>query len=149
MGNETSTTTAGAAEKGAGLKEKLQEHIEAAQTRLGELRDELASISEEDREKLRQKREELQKRLEQHKAQAQQARADIQTWQQEKTAHTKEAIASWRQKRETKKLQNRADRARAYAEQAVVIVSLDFEEAEQAILDAAAARFDAEMSAAP
>jgi chromosome segregation ATPase len=147
MGDETSTTTAGA-EKAAGLKEKLQEHMEAAQTRLGELREELASIREEDRETLRQRSAELQERLEQHKAKAKQARADIQTWQQEKTAHTKEAIASWRQKREIKKLQNRADRASAYAEQAVVIASLDFEEAEQAILDALAARFDAEMATA-
>jgi hypothetical protein len=67
-------------------------------------------------------------------------------WKEEKVAHTREAIGSWRQKREVKKLQTRAERAEDYASDLVTVAVLDFEEAEQAVLDAIAARFDAEAA---
>jgi hypothetical protein len=53
-----------------------------------------------------------------------------------------------RQRHELKKLEARAERAREYALDMVTVAALDFEEAEQAVLDAVAARFDAEVAIA-
>jgi vacuolar-type H+-ATPase subunit I/STV1 len=131
------------------LKERLQEHINAAQRKLEELRNDLASLREGDREALREKSEELHRRVEEQKARAKQLRADLRSWEKEKVAHTRDAVAGWRQRRELHKLQSRANRAEDYAMRAVVIAAIDFEEAEQAVLDALTARFDAELAATP
>jgi hypothetical protein len=46
------------------------------------------------------------------------------------------------------KLQSRAERAEAYAVDMVTVAAVDFDEAEQAVLEAIAARYEAEQAAA-
>jgi TolA-binding protein len=128
------------------LKQTLSEHIDSAREKLEALKKDISDIHEEDKETLRQRQEDMRKRLDEQKAKAQKMQADIQKWKEDKVAHTQEAIGSWRQKRELKKLQTRAERAEDYALDLVTVAALDFEEAEQAVLDALAARFDAEAA---
>jgi SMC interacting uncharacterized protein involved in chromosome segregation len=131
------------------LKEKLAQQIDQARGKLEALRNEIQAMHEEDIETLQQRREELNQRLAEQKAKTQQVKADIANWNREKVAHTKDAIASWRQRREINKLQTRADRAREYALDMVSVVAFDFEEAEQAVFDAVTARLEAESAASP
>jgi chromosome segregation ATPase len=128
------------------LKQKLTERIDEARDKLTALKNEVAGLHEEDMEALAQKREQVGKRLEELRQRAQKRQADIASWKQEKSTHTQDAIASWRRRREVEKLQRRADRARNYALDLVTVAASDFEEAEQAVLDALVARFDAELA---
>jgi len=148
MANETATPEAGAATTTEELKQKLALQIESARNRLDELQNDLENLRAEDHEGLRQKGEDIRRRVADGKERARQLRVDISNWEKEKTAHTREAIATWRQRRELRKLQNRAERAADYAVRAVLIAAVDFEEAEQAVVDALIARFDAELAAA-
>jgi hypothetical protein len=107
-----------------------------------------SDMHEEDLQALEQRREDLRKRIDEQKEKARKMQADIASWKQEKTAHTKEAISSWRQRREVEKLEARAERAEDYAVDMVSVASYDFDEAEQALLDAVAARYEANQAAA-
>jgi chromosome segregation ATPase len=137
MGNAMSTKD---------LKQKLSQHIDAARAKLDALKKDLSSMHDEDMEALQARREEIDKRIEEQQAKAQKLQADMDSWKKEKVAHTEDAISSWRKKRELKKLENRADRAEEYAMDLVITAAYDFEQAEQAVLDALAARFDADTA---
>jgi len=130
------------------LKQKLSQQIDRAREKLEALKNDIVGMREEDKETLRQRQEEIRKHIDEQKAQAQELQAGMQKWKEEKVAHTQEAIGSWRQKRELKKLEKRAERAEDYALDLVTFVAIDFEEAEQAVLDAMAARFDAQAATA-
>jgi regulator of replication initiation timing len=125
------------------LKQKLSDQIDAAKAKLDALKRELAGMHEEDMQALQKHQDEIRQRVEQEKVRARQVQANIASWKQEKVAHTQEAIRSWRQRRETDKLEARAERAEAYAADMVSVAAFDFDEAEQAVLDALAARYDA------
>lgn len=58
-------------------------------------------------------------------------------------AETKEVVNEWKAKQETRKLKARADRAEAYAADAIYNVMASIDEAEESILDAMVARNDA------
>jgi hypothetical protein len=131
---------------GDDLKQKLSRQLDGARAKLDDLKSDLARMHAEDVETLQRRREELDQHLKQQKDRARQLHSEIDTWRKEKTAHTKEAIASWRERREVEKLQSRAERAENYALDLVTIAALDFEEAEQAVLEAVTARFDAEST---
>jgi len=61
-------------------------------------------------------------------------------------AGTKEAVSDWKAKRETRKLNARADRAETYAADAIDYAMTSIDEAEEAILDAVVARVDADAA---
>ena len=128
------------------LKQKLAQQIDAARSKLEMLKKDVVSLHEDDMELLRKKRDELRARIESRKDRLQQAHDDIARWKAEKIAHTHDAITSWRQRRELEKLEHRAERAEDYALRMVSLAAMDFEEAEQAILDAMAARYDAQIA---
>ena len=139
-------TDDGATTKTDDLKQKLAQHIDTARGKLDALKKDVVAIHEEDLEMLRQKQDELHARLDRQREQARKLQSDIANWKNEKVAHTQEAVASWRQRREIAKLQDRAEHAEDFALRMVNLAAIDFEEAEQAILDAVAARFDAELA---
>jgi molecular chaperone GrpE (heat shock protein) len=89
----------------------------------------------------------VRERIEQQKEKNKNLQADIARWKQEKVAHTKEAIGSWRQRREIDKLESRAERAEDHAADMVSVAVDDFDEAQQALLDALAARYEADSAA--
>lgn len=133
------------------LKRRLAEKLDAARGKLEALKKDVVASRNEDMEALREKRDEINKRLDEQKDAARKLKADIASWKEEKVAHTQEAIETWRRRREVQKLQKRAERAEEYALDLVSVASFDFEEAEQAVIDAVVARFDADAasSAAP
>jgi chromosome segregation ATPase len=136
---ETSTTA-------QDLKDKLSQQLDSAREKLEALKQDILGMHEEDKETLRQKQELIRKHLDEQKSKAQKLQADIQQWKEEKVSHTKEVIGNWRQQRELKKLEKRAERAEDYALDMVTTAALDFEAAEEAVLDALSARLDAEFA---
>lgn len=142
-------TAEGTATKADDLKQKLAQHLDTARSKLEALKRDISSMHEEDMDALRQRRAEMQKRLDGQKQRAKKLQADIASWREKKVAHTEEAIGSWRKRRELEKLQARAEDAEAYAVDLVNVAALDFEEAEQAVLDAVSARYEADAAAAP
>jgi chromosome segregation ATPase len=148
-GKEDAMTAEGTATKADDLKQKLAQHLDAARSKLEALKRDISSMHEEDMDALRQRRAEMQKRLDGQKQRAQKLQAGIASWREKKVAHTEEAIGSWRKRRELEKLQARAEDAEAFAVDLVNVAALDFEEAEQAVLDAVSARYEADAAAAP
>jgi TolA-binding protein len=125
------------------LKQKLEKQIDTARAKLDAMKREITDIHDEDLATLSQHQDQIRTRLDQQRSRAQQLQDDIASWKNEKVSHTKEAVASWKQKREVRKLEARADRAESYAIDMVTYAALDFEQAEQAVLDALAARLEA------
>lgn len=87
-------------------------------------------------------------RIAQDQAKVTAAQAKMKDWVQARHAETQAKIAEWKSKRETSKLQNRADRAEQYAAAAIVIAAAAVDEAEQASVEAWLARQDAESAPA-
>jgi hypothetical protein len=83
------------------------------------------------------------KRIEQGRAKVASAQTEIKSWADDQKTATSNKIVEWKAKRETSKLQNRADRADRYAAAASDIAVAAFDEAEQAALEAWLARLDA------
>ncbi len=128
-------------------KQKLSHEIDAAKGKLDALKRDIAQIHEEDKATLRERQAEIRAHLDEQRARAQELQAKITNWKNEKRQHTAEAIASWKQRRELAKLQRRAERAEDYAIDMVTVAAVDFAEAEAAVYDAIAARFEAEEAA--
>jgi chromosome segregation ATPase len=130
----------------ANLKQEISEQIEAAREKLEALKLDLSSVHQEDMAALREHQNDIRARIDQQKERAKQRRSDIARWKSEKVAHTQEAIASWKERRELDKLEARAERAKDYALDMVSAVVDDFEEAQQAVYEAVAARLEAESA---
>jgi len=125
-------------------KQKLSQEIDAAKGKLEALKRDVARMHEEDKAAVRERQTEIRAHLDQQNARAQELQAKIKKWKNEKKQHTTEAIATWKQRRDLAKLQKRAERAEDYAIDMVTVAAADFEEAEAAVYDAIAARFEAE-----
>jgi hypothetical protein len=72
------------------------------------------------------------------------AKVKVEELVEEKKAETKEAVAEWKASHDHKKLEKRAERAEKYADACVALALYYSEEAEVAILEAIAARQDAD-----
>ena len=137
------------ADKAEDLKRKISEQIDAAKQKLDMLKRDIAGMHEQDMAALRERQTEIRARLEQQKSRAHQLQDRITNWKNEKQAQTIDAIASWKQKLELEKLERHAERAEDYALDMVTIAANDFEEAEQAVFEAIAARLEADQALAP
>ena len=73
-----------------------------------------------------------------------QARADLEHWADDKKAEAKEAIDQWIEDGQTRKLVSRAETAENYAGVAIDVAQAGIDEAERMVLEAIAARLDAE-----
>lgn len=141
MATATEETT-----KSAELKQKLQERLEAARERFDEVREDIAALRDEDKENIHQKAAEIRQRIVSQKERVQELRDQASGWLREKQEQTEDAIMSWRQKREIKRLENRAERAEEYAVNVVFAAMMYADEAEVAMLDALEARLDADAA---
>jgi predicted nucleic acid-binding Zn-ribbon protein len=92
--------------------------------------------------------ERVQKRVEQDRAKVSAAQTEVKNWIEERKTATRDKIAEWKTKRETSKLQNRADKAERYAAATVVVALAAADEAEQSALEAWLARQDANSAQA-
>ena len=130
------------------LRIKLKGQVEAARKRFDELEDDIEIVRQRDEKALADKRDEIEKRVEAQHERFQELREGLAQWHREKVDESKEAIASWRQRRELEKLHKRADRAEESAVNAIYIAMLDADAAEQAVLEALSARIDSDNAAA-
>jgi hypothetical protein len=89
----------------------------------------------------------LQEKIDSQKQAAGKARAQIQNWFEQKKAEGKATVEQWKEKHEANKLARRADRAEEYALAAILVALDSIDEAEHALLEAVAARLDAEAVA--
>lgn len=90
--------------------------------------------------------EKVQKRIEQNRTKVSSAQSELRNWVEEQKTATRDKIADWRAKRETSKLQTRADKGERYAAAAIVFAMAAVDEAEQAALEAWLARQDANFA---
>src|SRR5262249_28342003 len=95
---------------------------------------------------LREKLDEARTRLRARKEQVEQFGANLKARAEQKMAETKEAVGEWKAKRDTRKLNTRADRAERYAADAIDFAASSIAEAEEATLDARVARIDADAA---
>ena len=130
------------------LKAKLQQHLEDARQRLEQAKQDIMELHEKDKESIQKKSAEIQARIRSQQARAQSMRDQVSAWMRDKKQQTDEQVMSWRQKRELKHLERRADRTEEYAVNAVAIAMMDADEAEAAVLDALDARIDSDLAAA-
>ena len=84
----------------------------------------------------------VQKRVEQDRTKLSAAQTEVKNWIAERKTETRDRVAEWKAKRETSKLQNRADKAERYAAATIVVALAAADEAEQAALEAWLARQD-------
>jgi hypothetical protein len=83
------------------------------------------------------------RRIEQDRAKVSAAEGEMKDWAENRKVATVDKVAEWKAKRETSKLQNRADKAAQYAAAAADVALSAVDEAEQAALEAWLARQDA------
>jgi len=136
----------GAAEE---LKQRLSQQIDAAKRKLEMLKKDISELHDDDMAGLSERQTELRTRLEQQRSRAEQLQSKIATWKNERRNRAIDAITSWEQRREIEKLQAHAQHAEDIALDMVSVAAHDFEEAEQAVLEALAARMEAEQALAP
>jgi hypothetical protein len=92
--------------------------------------------------------ERVQKRIEQNRSKVSSAQTEVKNWVDERKIATRDAITDWKAKRETSKLQNRADKAERYSAGAIVVALAAVDQAEQAALEGWLARQDANSTQA-
>jgi hypothetical protein len=124
--------------------DSLRDRLHSVEGRLQTVKANAKSRSEEAGKVLRDKLDEARTKIQAQKESMDQLRANLKTRAQQKIAETKEAVKEWKTKQETRKLQARADRAEAYAADAITYAGATIEAAEEAILDAVVARMDAD-----
>ena len=136
----------GAAEE---LKQKLSQQIDTVRRKLELLKKDISELHDGDMAALTERRNDIRARLDQHKSRTQTIQSKIAEWHGEKRERAVDAITSWEQRREIEKLQDHAKRAEDIALDMVNVAAHDFEEAEQAVLEALAARMEADQALAP
>jgi hypothetical protein len=136
----------GAAEE---LKQKLSQQIDVVSRKLELLKKDVSDLNEGDMAALSQRRNDIRARLDQKRTLAQTLQSKIAEWQSEKRERAVDAITSWEQRREIEKLQAHAQRAENAALEMVNVAAHDFEEVEHAVLEALAARMEADQALAP
>jgi hypothetical protein len=84
--------------------------------------------------------------LEKKKQEAEAAKKRLEEFVEDKKAETQAAVAEWKTNHDLKKLEKRAERAQKRAEESTALALYYVEEAEVAIMEAVAARIDANES---
>lgn len=131
-------------EIGKNLHEKIDNTInglKAAKTHLEE-------IQKETEQAIQTKLTAAKETLEGKKQEAVAAKARFEGLVEDKKAETEVAVAEWKAQHDHNKLEKRAERAEQYADVCVDMALSSVAEAEIAILEAAAARKDADSAAA-
>ena len=124
----------------------LRERLNALEGRLQSVKADMQVLPAKAEKALREKLDEARTKLLAQKERVEKARLDLKARADQKMAETVEAINEWKAKREVRKLNARAERAEAYAQAAMVLALASIDEVEVAILDAVAARKDADAA---
>ena len=115
--------------------------------RFTSLTSKIDSKAQDAEREVRSQLDQARKRSEQNRAEILAAQARVKDWAESRKTATTEKIAEWKAKRDTNKLQSRADEAERYATAAIAIAMAAVDEAEQAALEAWLARQEANSAA--
>ncbi len=128
--------------------EDLRLKLTNIESGLGGLKAKIDGKAQNAEQEARSHLEKVQKRIEQNRTKVSAAQTEVKNWVEGRKTATRDTIADWKAKRETGKLQNRADKAERYAAAAIDIALAAADEAEQAALEAWLARQDANSAQA-
>ena len=136
------------------MSERIDKFCSSLNTKLNDLEARVTSFKTKVQSAPKQAEEALhmqldlaKQKVESQKQAVDKAKTNLQNWADQKKAEAKATIEGWKANHEAKKLDDRANRAEEYAAAALAVALASFDEAEQAILEAIAARNDAEVIA--
>jgi hypothetical protein len=124
----------------------LRDRLNTVEGRIQSVKTNVQALPGQGETAVRDKLSAVQNKLHTQKEQIEETKAKIKAQAQAKVDETKEAITLWKARRETRKLNARADRAENYAADAIDFAMASIDEAEEAILEAAVARIDADAA---
>jgi glutamate synthase domain-containing protein 1 len=126
------------------LGKKLHTKLDAGVDQLKTIKAHLEAAPQEAEAAIQSKLDAAKATLATQKEAAATAKARLRELVEEKKEDTKDLVTEWKAKHDRKKLEKRAERAEKYAETLVDVTLYSALEAEEAILDAIAARKDAD-----
>ena len=126
---------------------KLHDRVDGLESRLTALKDRVEELPNQSEKALQDHLAKARSKVEDQKQTLAQAQANLKARAEQQANQTKDTIDDWKAKREVKKLNARADRAEAYAADAIDFAVVAIDQAEEAILDAFVARVDADAAA--
>jgi small-conductance mechanosensitive channel len=129
--------------------DKLRDRLNAIEGWVESVKADAKSRAGQAEKALREKLAEARARLQGQKERVEQAGARLKAWAEQKVVETREVIDEWKAGHEARKLAARADRAEAYAADAVACALTSLDEAEAAILEALVARREADAVREP
>jgi hypothetical protein len=129
------------------LGKKLHAKLDSSIDRLKAAKGHLEEVHKETEAAIQTKLKAAKETLEAKKQEAAAAKARMEEYVEAKKAETQAAVAEWKANRDRKKLEKRAERAEKYAEASIEVALLSADEAQVAILEAVAARRDADDAA--
>ena len=122
----------------------LRDTLNDIDSRMSSVKATIESASEETQETIKSKLSAVKANLETKQHEFVAYRTKLQDLGLEKQAEVKSKVEGWKTKRETEHLNHRADRAENYAASGIAVAMAAIDEAEEAILEAIAARLDAD-----
>ena len=125
----------------------LQNHLNSLEERALALKSSVQAAPRQAEEALRQRLGQAERKVESQKQAVAKAKMTMQNWFDQKTAAAQAAVAEWRTNHEAKKLALRADKAEEHAAAAILLAQATIDEADHALLEAIAARIDADSVA--
>jgi hypothetical protein len=123
---------------------KLHDNLEGVEDRIKSLKTSIQSIPQKTQDEIQSKLNQAKANLDAKKSEFDQYRVKLKTQFEEKESEVKLNIEEWKESREVKKLEHRADRAEDYAATSILLAIAALDEAEKVTLEAISARLDAE-----
>jgi hypothetical protein len=128
--------------------ENLRNQLDTIEAKVKIAKSALQSLPEQTEFSLRQGLAAARRKVEIQRKHAAQVRANLKAWAAEKMAHTQETVNEWKSRRDTQRLNDRAELTAVYAAEAMDNAIATIDETEEAIFDAVIARIDADTALA-
>ena len=128
---------------------QLHDNLEMVEERVKSLRDNIQSVPRQPHIEIQSKLDQAKANLSNKKREFEGYRAKLQIQFEEKESELNSNIEEWKSWREISQMEIHADNAENYAAKATYLAITTMEEAEKAILEAIAARLDAEIAGTP
>jgi hypothetical protein len=126
------------------LEKDLHAKLDSGIDHLKSAKAQVEGLSKETAEVIQKKLDEAKDMVGKTKQKAAAAKTKVEDYGEKKKAETESTIAGWKANHERKKLEKRAEQAEKYAESSVDLALYYYTEAQAAILEAIAARKDAD-----
>ncbi len=128
---------------------QLHDNLEMVEERVKSLRDNIQSVPKQPHIEIQSKLDQAKANLSNKKRELEGYRAKLQIQFEEKESELNSNVEKWKSWREISQMEIHAYNAENYAAKATYLAIATMEEAEKAILEAIAARLDAEITGTP